>query len=137
MNGPMADLDMEAYARFAGYRVLPLAEMQEMGIPSAISAIRQRIGEGPVFISVDLDVLTLCDAPAVADPEAGGLTMNELLEILRGFRGLDVVGGDIVCFVPHLDPSMITAIHANAIMHDIVTLMAEGVARKRSAREVQ
>jgi guanidinopropionase len=137
MNGPMFDLDMEAYATFAGYRVLPLAEIQKIGIPSAISAIRRRIENRPVFISVDLDVLTLSDAPAVADPEAGGLTINELLEMLRGFRGLEVVGGDVVCFVPHLDPSMVTAIHANAIMHDIVTLMAEGVARKRGAGEVR
>jgi guanidinopropionase len=131
MNGPMADLGMEAYAISAGYRVLPLAEIQDIGIPSAVAETRRRVGDGPVFISVDLDVLTLSDAPAVADPEAGGLTMNELLQMLRGFRGLDVVGGDIVCFVPHLDPSMITAIHANAIMHEIVTLMAEAVARSR------
>jgi guanidinopropionase len=47
--------------------------------------------------------------------------MNELSAMLRGFRGMDVIGGDIVGFVPHLDPSMITAIHANTIMHDIVT----------------
>ena len=71
---------------------------------------------------MDLDVLALSDAPAVADPEAGGLTINGMP---RGFRGMEVAGGDIVCFVPHLDPAMITA-----IMHDIVTLMAESVANR-------
>jgi guanidinopropionase len=84
-----------------------------------------------VFISFDLDVLTLSDAPAVADPEAGGLTMNQVLQLLRGFRGMNVIGGDVVCFVPHLDPSMVTAIHISAIMHEVVTLMAETVARNR------
>ena len=48
-------------------------------------------------------------------------------------RGLDIVGGDIVCFVPHLDPSQITALHINGIMHDLVTIMAEGVAGKKVA----
>jgi guanidinopropionase len=52
-------------------------------------------------------------------------------KILRSFRGMDVVGGDVVCFVPHLDPSQITALHISAIMHEIVTVMAEGVAKKR------
>ncbi len=87
-----------------------------------------------MFVTVDLDVMTLSDAPAVADPEAGGLTMREMQKILRSFRGMDVVGGDVVCFVPHLDPSQITALHISAIMHDIVTVMAEGVARKKSSK---
>jgi guanidinopropionase len=112
--------------------LLPLTEVQASGIPAVIAEIRRIVGAGPTFISFDLDVLTISDAPAVADPEAGGLTINEVLQMLRGFRGLDVVGGDIVCFIPHLDPSMVTAIHSNAIMHEIVTLMAEAVARKRT-----
>ena len=132
LNGPMPDFRMDDYSKEAGYRLIPLTEIQERGVPGVIAEIRQVIGSGPAFISFDLDVLTLSDAPAVADPEAGGLTINEALQMLRGFRGLDVVGGDVVCFVPHLDPSMVTAIHTNAIMHDIVTLMAEGVARKRA-----
>ena len=86
--------------------------------------------DGLTVVTVDLDVMTLSDAPAVADPEAGGLTMREMQKILRGFRGMDVIGGDVVCFVPHLDPSQVTALHISAIMHDIVTIMAEGVARK-------
>lgn len=124
LNGPMVTLDVEAWALEAGMRLLPLAEIQAIGIPAALAEIRRVAGDGPAFISVDLDVLTLSDAPAVANPEAGGLTMNELNEILRGLRGIDVVGGDVVCFVPHLDPSMVTAVHTVAIMHEIVTLMA-------------
>ncbi|MBV9453407.1 MAG: arginase family protein [Rubrobacter sp.] len=135
LNGPMSDLAQEDFSKEAGYRLLPLTEIREISVPAAIAEIRCVVGEGPTFISFDLDVLTLSDAPAVADPEAGGLTINEVFQMLRGFRGMEVVGGDIVCFVPHLDPSMITAIHASAIMHDIVTLMAEAVARKREEKE--
>jgi len=61
---------------------------------------------------------------------SGGLSMREMKQILRSFRGVDIIGGDVVCFVPHLDPSQVTALHISSIMHDIVTVMAGGVARK-------
>ncbi|MCV7300344.1 arginase family protein [Mycobacterium barrassiae] len=131
LNGPMVHPNMDDYSKDAGYRLLTLDEIEDIGIPAAIEEIRKVIGDGPVYVTVDLDVLTLSDAPAVADPEAGGLTMREMQKILRSFRGMDVVGGDIVCFVPHLDPSQITALHISAIMHEIVTVMAEGVAKTR------
>jgi guanidinopropionase len=133
LNGPMVDLRMDDWSRNAGYRMLSLGEIETIGIEAALAEIRQVIGDGPVYVTIDLDVMSLSDAPAVADPEAGGLTIREMLRLLRGFRGLDVIGGDIVCFVPHLDPSQITALHINAMMHDLVTIMAEGVAAKRGA----
>ncbi|CAN5820294.1 agmatinase [soil metagenome] len=135
LNGPMVHPNMDGFSRDAGYRMLTLAEIEDIGIPAAQTEIRRVIGDGPVFVTVDLDVLSLSDAPAVADPEAGGLTTREMQKLLRGFRGLDVIGGDIVCFVPHLDPSQITALHISAIMHNLVTIMAEGVARKRDTEE--
>ncbi len=131
LNGPMPSLEMDSFSRNAGYRLLSLAEIEEIGIPAALEETRRIIGDGPVYITVDLDALTLSDAPAVADPEAGGLTMREMQRLLRGFRGMDVIGGDAVCLVPHLDPSQVTALHTSAIMHDIVTLMAEGVATRK------
>ncbi|WP_099041749.1 arginase family protein [Mycobacterium neglectum] len=131
LNGPMVHPNMDDYSKDAGYRLLSLTEIEDIGIPAAVQEIRNVVGDGPVYVTVDLDVLTLSDAPAVADPEAGGLTMREMQKILRSFRGMDVVGGDVVCFVPHLDPAQITALHISAIMHEIVTVMAEGVARTR------
>lgn len=131
LNGPMVDPRMDDFSREAGYRMLTLAEIETIGIPAAIVEIGKVIGDGPVFVTVDLDVMTLSDAPAVADPEAGGLTIREMQQILRSFRGMDVIGGDVVCFVPHLDPSQVTALHVSAIMHEIVTVMAENIARKR------
>lgn len=131
LNGPMVHPNMDDYSKEAGYRLLSLDEIEEIGIAAATQVIRDVVGDGPVYVTVDLDVLTLSDAPAVADPEAGGLTMREMQKILRSFRGMDIVGGDVVCFVPHLDPSQITALHISAIMHEIVTVMAEGVAKKR------
>jgi guanidinopropionase len=137
LNGPLASLDQDHFSRDVGYRMIPLVEIHKRGIEATIDEIRRIIGSGPTFLSFDLDVLTLSDAPAVANPEAGGLTINEVFQMFVGFRGLNIVGGDIACFVPHLDPSLVTAIHSNAIMHHVVTLMAEavaGAARKSEPR---
>lgn len=132
LNGPSLSLTMDAFAEEAGFRMMPLSEILDLGVPATLAEIRRVLGQGPFFLSFDLDVLTLADAPAVADPEAGGLTMNEVMQILLGLKGLDLVGGDIVCFVPHLDPSMVTAIHINALMHHMVTLMALAVQASRA-----
>lgn len=131
LNGPMVHPQMDDYSKAVGYRLLTLGEIEEIGVPAALAEIRRVVGGGPTFVTIDLDVMTLSDAPAVADPEAGGLTMREMQQILRGFRGLDIIGADVVCFVPHLDPSQVTALHISAMMHDVVTIMAEGVARKK------
>jgi guanidinopropionase len=123
---------MDAFAEKAGFRMMRLDEILDIGIPATLKEIRRVLDDQPYFLTFDLDVLTLAEAPAVADPEAGGMSMNEVTQILLGLKGLDMVGGDIVCFVPHLDPSMITAIHINALMHHMVTLMAMAVHQARS-----
>ncbi|MEW6278705.1 MAG: arginase family protein [Candidatus Eremiobacterota bacterium] len=123
LNGPCLSTDMDAFAENAGFRMMTLAEILEIGIPATLKEIKRVLGDEPFYLSFDLDVLTLADAPAVADPEAGGLSMNETMQILLGLKGMEMVGGDIVCFVPHLDPTMITAIHINALMHHMVALM--------------
>jgi guanidinopropionase len=124
LNGPALSLEMDSFCENAGMRMMRLHEVLSIGIPATIQEIRRVLGDGAYFLTFDLDVLTLADAPAVADPEAGGLDMNQVTQILLGLRGLELIGGDIVCFVPHLDPSMVTAIHINALMHHMVTLMA-------------
>lgn len=127
LNGPCLSVDMDRFSEEAGFRLLPLREILRIGIPATVAEIKRVLGPEPFFLSFDLDVLTLADAPAVADPEAGGLSMNEVMQILLELKGMQLVGGDIVCFVPHLDPSMVTAIHTNALMHHMVALMALAV----------
>ncbi len=131
LNGPYFPMSLD-YAREAGYRLLPLTEIQSAGIPAAIAEIRRVFGDGPAYLTFDVDVLTLADAPGVANPAAGGLTINEVFQLLCGLRGIDIIGADIVCFVPQYDPSMVTAIHVSAIMHHLVTLLAETFERGRA-----
>ena len=68
LNGPLASFAQDNFSRDIGYRMMPLLEIHARGIDATIEEIRQVVGFGPTFISFDLDVLTLSDAPAVANP---------------------------------------------------------------------
>jgi agmatinase len=92
-----------------------------------VDALRQRIGERPLYISVDIDVLDPAHAPGTGTPEAGGMTSRELLEILRGLAGTNLIGADVVELAPAYDHAEITAIAASHVAYDLVSLLALGV----------
>jgi agmatinase len=83
-----------------------------------------RVGDAPVYVSVDIDVLDPAHAPGTGTPEAGGLTSRELLALVRGLRSASVVGGDVVEVSPAYDHAEITAIAAAHVLYDLVTIMA-------------
>ena len=111
-----------------GYRVFPTDEIIQIGIEETIKQTRERIGDNPVYISFDLDALDPCDAPGVANLEAGyrGLRAYEAIQILHGLRGCNIVGGDIVCPMPTVDsPNQITALTGTVLMFEIMCLIAD------------
>jgi agmatinase len=75
-------------------------------------------------VSIDIDVLDPAHAPGTGTPEAGGITSRELLEILRGFRGLNLVGADVVEVAPPYDHAEITSVAAAHVAYDLVSLLA-------------
>lgn len=132
MNGPHPDMSFEKWA-YETYRVIELDEFDERGVAGTIEVIRERVGTMPVYLTFDLDVLDLPWAPAVADPEVGGLTARQAIKLLRGLRGLDLVGADFVCFVGRKDTEAeVTALTAAALMHETLTLLAESAGRSAS-----
>ena len=88
--------------------------------------IRERVGDAPLYLSIDIDVLDPAFAPATGTPEAGGFTSRELLSILRGLAGLHVVGGDVVEVAPAYDHAEVTSIAAANVVYELVSLMAVG-----------
>ena len=94
------------------------------GIDAVIDRLVERVGDAPVYLSVDIDVLDPAHAPGTGTPEAGGLTSRELLAMVRGLRRVCVVGGDVVEVAPAYDHAEITAIAAAHVLYDLVTLMA-------------
>lgn len=123
IRGPLyGEADVADDRRF-GFRTLRIGDVDDLGIRGTIEAITERVAGLPVYLSVDIDVLDPSIAPGTGTPEAGGLTSRELLRVLRGLTGLELVGGDVVEVAPAYDHAELTTIAAATVAYDLVTLM--------------
>ena len=95
-----------------------------LGVDDVAAAIRARVGDNPLYLSIDIDVLDPAHAPGTGTPEAGGLTSRELLGILRGLAGLRLVGADVVVVAPAYDHAEVTAVAAAHVCYELLALMA-------------
>ncbi|GAA4058239.1 agmatinase [Nonomuraea soli] len=124
IRGPLyGKRDLEEDRRL-GFGIVTSADVMRRGIDEVVDALRQRIGERPLYVSVDIDVLDPAHAPGTGTPEAGGMTSRELLEILRGLAGCNLVGADVVEVAPAYDHAEITSIAASHVAYDLVSLLA-------------
>jgi guanidinopropionase len=116
-----------------GYEVIPIARYRELGHERCAELIRERVGDMPLYVTFDLDCLDASVAPAVSnlEPAFTGFSTDEAMSLLRAVRGLDVVGGDVVCLMPTKDsPNQITAQVAAAAMFELIALTAERAAAR-------
>jgi guanidinopropionase len=114
-----------------GMRVIFMEEFTELGVEAVIAEARRVVGDGPTYISFDVDGLDPVYAPGTGTPEVGGLTTVEAQILLRGLRGLDLVGGDVVEVAPPFDPSGNTALVGVTMMYEILCPLAEAVAKRK------
>jgi agmatinase len=112
--------------RELGFAMVPATEIDSLGARGVAERIRARVGDRPVYLSIDIDVLDPAFAPGTGTPEAGGMTSRELLAILRGLAGLDIVGADIVEVAPVYDHAEITGIAASHTAYELLSAMAAG-----------
>jgi len=119
----------------SGMRVIFIEEFTELGVEAVIAEARRVVGDGPTYISFDVDSLDPAFAPGTGTPEVGGMTTIEAQALLRGLRGLNLVGGDVVEVSPPFDPSGNTALVAATMMYEILCVLAEAVARRKKSRE--
>jgi agmatinase len=123
-RGPLyGKKDLEDDRRL-GFGILTAADVYHQGVVEVVDRLRQRIGDRPLYVSIDIDVLDPAHAPGTGTPEAGGMTSRELLEILRGLEGLNLVGADVVEVAPPYDHAEITGIAASHVAYDLVALLA-------------
>lgn len=124
IRGPLySKMDIDDDVRL-GFQIFRSDDYQTRGLTMAIDKMRERIGDAPVYVSVDIDVLDPAHAPGTGTPEAGGLTSRELLNTLRGLSGLNVVGADIVEVSPAYDHAEITGIAAAHVAYELLSVMA-------------
>ncbi len=106
-----------------GFELVHCDEFQRRSVEDIVDQVRARLGDGPVYISVDIDVLDPAHAPGTGTPEVAGLTTRELFCTLRGLRGLDIVGCDVVEVAPAYDHAGITGLAAAHTAWELITLM--------------
>ncbi|MPT22312.1 MAG: agmatinase [Starkeya sp.] len=108
----------------SGMTVIHAEEVDDLGIRAVIAKARAVVGDGPTYISFDVDALDPAFAPGTGTPEVGGLTSAQALGILRGLSGVQVVGGDVVEVAPQYDPTSNTAQIAAQVLFEILCLTA-------------
>ncbi|UTX53983.1 agmatinase [Leucobacter aridicollis] len=107
-----------------GFTIVHAREFHTTPFTDIIKRISDRVGDAPLYISIDIDVLDPAHAPGTGTPEAGGLTSRELLELLRGLKDKHLVGADVVEVAPPFDHASITAVAAAHCAYDLVSIMA-------------
>jgi agmatinase len=124
IRGPLfSPQDLEDDERF-GFAIVSAMELETIGVEGAVERIRARVGDAPVYLSIDIDVLDPGLAPGTGIPEAGGLTSRELLGMLRGLAGVRIVSADIVEVAPAYDHAEVTAIAASHVAYELLGLFA-------------
>ena len=108
-----------------GMRVVFMDEFTTLGVERVIAEARRVVGEGATYISFDVDGLDPVYAPGTGTPEIGGITTVEALRLLRGLRGLNLIGGDVVEVSPPYDQTGNTALVGASIMFEILCLVAD------------
>ncbi len=107
----------------SGMTVIHAEDVDTKGVPAVIEKAREVVGDGPTYISFDVDGIDPAFAPGTGTPEVGGLTTREALEILRGLKGVNVIGGDVVEVAPQYDTTTNTIQAGAQMMFEILSLM--------------
>ncbi len=131
IRGSLYNADDMRWAYDQGIRVIGIEEYYELGVDKVIAEARRVVGDKPAYVSFDVDGLDPVYAPGTGTPEIGGFSTHEAQRMLRGLRGLDLVGGDVVEVSPPFDPSGNTALVGATMMWEILCLLSEVVARRK------
>ncbi|TWT13913.1 agmatinase [Reyranella sp. CPCC 100927] len=121
-----------AWAYDQGIRVITIEEYFDLGVDKVIEEARRVVGDGATYVSFDVDGLDPVFAPGTGTPEVGGYSTHEAQRMIRGLRGLDLVGADVVEVSPPFDPSGNTALVGVTMMWELMCLLAECVAKRRT-----
>jgi guanidinobutyrase len=106
-----------------GFQLIPAEQCWHRSLTPLMAEVRARIGSGPVYLSYDIDSFDPAWAPGTGTPEVGGLTSMQGLEIVRGCRGLNLVGGDLVEVSPPYDQSGMTSQLAANILYEMLCVL--------------
>jgi agmatinase len=120
-------------AEALGLRSVTMAEARDLGVSGVLATIRSRVC-GCTYITLDIDAVDPAFAPGTGTPEVGGFTSAEMVALVRGLVGLELVGMDIVEVCPPFDAGEITAVLAANLAYEVISLVALGIQNARQNR---
>jgi len=126
-----ADTDLD-WAHQQGIRVVEIDEYFELGPDRVVQEIHRVVGDAPLYVSFDVDGLDPVYAPGTGTPEIGGYTTAEAQRMLRGLRGLNLVGGDVMEVAPPFDHAGVTALAGATLMFEILCVLANAIHERRA-----
>ena len=124
IRGPLYSTDDLAKDEELGFKIVHCDELEAHGVDHVVKRIRDRVGDNPLYLSIDIDVLDPAHAPGTGTPEIAGITSRELVGIIRGLQGLNLVAADVVEVAPAYDHAEITSLAAATIAFEMVNLVA-------------
>ncbi len=124
IRGPGYGYEDYEQSRDMGMELIPMEEVREIGLDAVIERMHARVGDGPTFLTYDIDSLDPAYAPGTGTPEIGGFTSWEGLRLVRGMKGVNFVGGDLVEVLPQYDHGEITAMAAANVLFEFISLLA-------------
>ena len=130
IRGPLYSRDDLKNDKELGFKVIHCDEFQSEGIDHVVKRIRDRVGDNPMYLSIDIDVLDPAHAPGTGTPEIAGMTSRELVGVLRGLAGLNIISADVVEVSPAYDHAELTSLSAATTVFEITNLFAYSRKRK-------
>lgn len=122
-------------ARDLGLEVYTTNDYKRIGVEKMLRVIHERVANGPVFLSFDIDFLDPVYAPGTGTPEVSGASIDDALALVRGLTNIDFVGFDLVEVLPSYDHGQITAAAAANIVYEFITLIALAKKGKMEKKE--
>ncbi|WP_236234094.1 agmatinase [Pseudomonas tohonis] len=127
IRGSIYSAEDEAFAEECGIRVIHMEEFAELGVQATLAEARRVVGDGPTYISFDVDVLDPAFAPGTGTPEIGGMTTLQAQQMIRGLRGLNLIGADVVEVSPPFDQGGATALVGATMMFELMCILADAI----------
>ena len=128
IRGPLYSKDDLKNDADFGFKIVHCDEFQSQGIDKIVKRIKDRVGDNPLYLSIDIDVLDPAFAPGTGTPEIAGMTSREMVNVLRGLSGLNLISADVVEVSPAYDHAEVTSLAAATIIYELINLFAK---RKR------
>ena len=131
IRGPLYSKDDLKNDKELGFKVIHCDEFQNEGVDHVAKRIKDRVGDNPMYLSIDIDVLDPAHAPGTGTPEIAGMSSRELVGVLRGLAGLNIVSADVVEVSPAYDHAELTSLSAATTVFEITNLFAYSRKRKK------